>query len=1039
MPLRLLTGSPGTLDLAITREVAKARERDPLSPMTILVGGTLLRPYLRRRLAELGGGHVNVHISLPGELGLRLAEHRMRREGRRPLSALADRALVHEVARGADGYFAPVSAAPGFAEVLGRLFRELRAAGLEAADFAAGAAGERKREDLAGLYAAYLQARSEVYDGQDCLQALRAEDALDAAVIVHGIWQMPLTLRQALERLSERVEVTVVLPRQDPETDAAHGALREWLERCRAAEERCAEVGQPAGALGHLQARLFVRPPRAADADESVVLVSAPDPNREAREAVRTCLQWVGEGIPAYEIAIVARNPEAYRPFIDSACREAGVEVYVHAGTPLAERPLGRQALRLLELIGSDLPRGPLMELLSEMRLPQETWERLGGMLPSSWDQISRRAGVIGGLESWREQLAAVIAQEREKAAAGDEWAAEQAARAETLLAFVEQLAARFDERPQRATWSEHVRYLAGLLEEYVDGSRPLAEQLSTLCELDGLAGTIGFERFKETAAAAIEGLRVEDVSEQRPAAFARRGLNLLDVASLRHLSFRGVAVLGLTERAFPPPVRQDPLLLDGEREALCAQNGWELPLRTHGADPEPLQFLLAVCAGRERLALSFARAEESGGRAKLPSSFFRAAAEALTGARVRTDEVDAIDERLYTRVPAGRIGAGVPERALSAEDRDRTLLERDRRLGTAVIERRRPAFARGRRLVRERRWSERLTPYDGLLSSAECADLLAERWGEGRAFSPTSLEGYAACPYRFFLGRVLGAAVEPEPEEVERISALDRGSLMHEVFETFLRGLGEERPSRAAHAAHLARLEEIARGVCDEYERAGLTGHALLWAHDREEILADLRLWLETEEAEAEQSRFAQASFEVPFGLDEEEAEPVAIPVEGGRLLVKGRIDRLEYDPGRRFRVIDYKTGSSKSRPQENSVNGGRALQLPIYMLVAGEKLGIPAEQGSASYFYASRRGRFRRAAFAGEALGTGEQSVGALLAELTAGLRSGDFHATPDKDACRYCDFKGVCDASRRAAYELKAGDDLVQRLAALRERHP
>lgn len=41
----------------------------------IFTGETLLRAYLRRRLAELNGPHLNVHITL-GELGLRLGEMR---------------------------------------------------------------------------------------------------------------------------------------------------------------------------------------------------------------------------------------------------------------------------------------------------------------------------------------------------------------------------------------------------------------------------------------------------------------------------------------------------------------------------------------------------------------------------------------------------------------------------------------------------------------------------------------------------------------------------------------------------------------------------------------------------------------------------------------------------------------------------------------------------------------------------------------------------------------------------------------------------
>ena len=60
-----------------------------------------------------------------------------------------------------------------------------------------------------------------------------------------------------------------------------------------------------------------------------------------------------------------------------------------------------------------------------------------------------------------------------------------------------------------------------------------------------------------------------EKVFDEWSGAFGRDGVSVLDVNSLRHIRFRAVAVLGLTERAFPPPPRQDALLLDDERCAL--------------------------------------------------------------------------------------------------------------------------------------------------------------------------------------------------------------------------------------------------------------------------------------------------------------------------------------------------------------------------------------------------------------------------------------------------------------------------------------
>jgi len=1053
MNLRVLNAHPSDLEDALAGELAALRAQDPLAPISVVVGGTLLRPHLRRRLAELNGSHINVHLLTAAELGLRLAEPRLIAAGRRPLSAVADRALVHEIAREADGYFEPVRETPGFAEVLGRLFRELRGALVSSAALTAvvGKGDHPKHVGLATLYARYREARTQFYDGEDCLAEVAEGDGMDMATLVYGVWQMAPSLRRALEQLAARTPVTVLLPQTGTPADQVHADLRSWLDS-HGAEilERPRAEAQPT-ALTHLQERIFANG-APVEPDGSVRLLSAPDPSREAREAVRACIEWAREGIPLHEMAIACRNPDAYRQSVESACREAEVPVYVHSGTHITERPLGRQALALLELIDSDMPRAALMELLIELRLPDETWERLGGILPARWDSISRKAGVIRGLEQWRERLTLHIAGQREYESSSNGEGESRADTAASLLAFIEELAERFAARQEVASWAEHAEYAGALLSEYVKGSEQIVLALDGLRELDAMGGPVSFERFRDAAAAIIEGLRVEDATGQRPAAFERRGLNFIDVNSLRHLRFGAVAVLGLTERAFPPPARQDPLLLDAERVTLSQEHGMELPLRSHGADPEPLQFTLAIGAARERLLLSFARAEESGGRAKLPSSFFRAAAEALTGERVTAQDVDLIDPGLFERAGAGRIGAGALGRAFSAEDYDRTLLEEDKRaggrVGAAALSDALPSFARARALVLARRRTKTLTPFDGLLESDEARGLLSAHWGEGAAsLSPTGLERYATCPYHFFLSNVLNVKSVEEPEEVERISAADRGSLIHAVLCTFMEGLRPKRPSRSSATSQMKRLMAVAHAECEAYERQGLTGHPLLWHHDREEILEDIAAWYLAELDDEDSALFDDADFEVRFGPAHHgeltgrlsRDEPVVIDLDGAKASLSGRVDRLEWSGGKRFRVIDYKTGSSRKRPGDNMVEGGRSLQLPLYMIAASELLSIPAENGSAQYFYNSRRGRLRRSTFDGAALKEGRKGLGELLGELIGGIRGGDFHSEPSSDACRYCDFSGTCDAAREPNRDNKIEDPLVARFKLRPEVHP
>src|SRR4051794_22477257 len=113
MEMRSVIGAPDLLEVALAEEVAGARQSDPLVPLAVLIGGTLQRPYLQRRLAELTGGIANVYFLMPSELGLRLGERKMQAEGRMPLPPLADRLLLREIATETGGYFEPVRETPG--------------------------------------------------------------------------------------------------------------------------------------------------------------------------------------------------------------------------------------------------------------------------------------------------------------------------------------------------------------------------------------------------------------------------------------------------------------------------------------------------------------------------------------------------------------------------------------------------------------------------------------------------------------------------------------------------------------------------------------------------------------------------------------------------------------------------------------------------------------------------------------------------------------------------------------------------------------
>lgn len=69
---RLVTGPLDALELALAAHVAALQRDDPLRPVVILTAETLLRAYLRRRLAEAPSHRVKTSRApdRPGDRGL---------------------------------------------------------------------------------------------------------------------------------------------------------------------------------------------------------------------------------------------------------------------------------------------------------------------------------------------------------------------------------------------------------------------------------------------------------------------------------------------------------------------------------------------------------------------------------------------------------------------------------------------------------------------------------------------------------------------------------------------------------------------------------------------------------------------------------------------------------------------------------------------------------------------------------------------------------------------------------------------------------
>jgi RecB family exonuclease len=328
-----------------------------------------------------------------------------------------------------------------------------------------------------------------------------------------------------------------------------------------------------------------------------------------------------------------------------------------------------------------------------------------------------------------------------------------------------------------------------------------------------------------------------------------------------------------------------------------------------------------------------------------------------------------------------------------------------------------------------EMRWGRReLTAYDGLILPPRTGLSLAAP----ETVSPTRLEEYARCPYRYFLHHVLGLVIEQDAAELDRISPIERGALAHRVLERFFRAQ-QQKARLPIDAGQRDMLLDELRGFlnheAEAAERRGVVGYPLTWRIDRERLLDDLIAALDHEMDRPRD--LVPECFELRFGSDGGVGFVIAA---GRRISFRGRIDRLDTCAGeQRARVVDYKTG--RGGYKDDTFEGGQRLQLPVYLLAARAMRGYPMENLVAEYCMINRESN-GPAVFRGETLQERESDFRVILSAIADGVESGLFPAWPAPTAdCSRCDYRRVCGRVGTMSVERKLGDPRLEGLHRMR----
>ena len=1018
------------------RQLIQEEKRDDvLAPVTVVTPTRYAGLALRQELGR--AGFANVRFMPAPVLSELLGAAALEQQGRKPLTGVLENLAVRQALAQTDGPLRDVSEHPSTQSSVRAAFRQLRNTDdvmRSALISRGGIAGE-----MACLYDGFCRIAADGwYDAEDLAEA--AATTVDAG---------------AAPGLDDLGLIVFHLP---------HGLSpgEVGLMQSLASHHRCAIIlGITGDAVADestldLAARLHgtaASPsvPMDADADTPVLAGSArlhvaPTAHYELRWVIRQIMLEVNESdTPLHRMAILYRMADPYASSIRDELRMAGIPMAGPGREPLANTGAGHTLIGLMDLCGGPLPRSEVMAWLSgcPVRNPASS---TASFSPSQWDVVTRKAGIVGGLRQWRDRLDAhaqrLVADAGRRETDGE--ISESRARgmrseavvAQNIRAFIDQLAADLDPPDDGASWKAFADWAKNLLGRYmateVNGSDDDArERIERVLDEFAAADSVN-------DGATLAAFR-QMVSELMQAPFGHlgptgQGVFVSSFAGAVGMTFDAVWLVGMIEGAVPPAPRRDPLLTEPDWLAAGGQD------RRHLRMAEERYEYLAAIASASRRTLSYPVADAASQRQAYPSRWFLEQASALAGRPVRSGDLASLGDHDWFTVDDSSERALVNAQATAAAD------ERDYRLQRLLEWRhdgrnlrdhpyaRKDPLERAFRLAR-RRAMRQLTEFDGNLSGIE-ADHRFTIGPGGSPISPTALESWATCPYRYFLGHVLRLGSLDTPEEIFSISALDRGTLSHEILERFIDASVQSGnlppPGEPWRDDDRERLMHIAAESFRGAETRGVTGKRLLWEMAKTEILSDLENFLEADSTLREASGTADMRVETRFGFGG--ATTAVVEPETG-INFRGMIDRIDISgDGQRVLVVDYKTGSAEPYKglDDDPIDQGRRLQLGVYSLAA-RALFPEADSVAAAYWFSTNRGGFQFVPTAH--FNITDDSVAERFRQgvtsIVDGINAGLFPANPGPPGrygpsnCQYCDFDAVCPTRRADLWERKKSD--------------
>ncbi len=1011
---------------ALADAIQRAKAGVVLAPVTVVVPSNFAGLTARRLLGQgsVGlNGVANVSFVTPFRLAELLAAGLL--PGLRPLTNPVLGAAVRKVLGTEPGHFGPVANHHATEAALAALSGELSNLS-EAALSSVEAGGSPSVASTITFHRKVSKRIGGFQDEAATARAAATRPDLAAALALFG-------------------ELILYLP--GPSTPPLVGFLKAAVEAAptaaivglTGAEDADRAVREVCGQLGiQAPAAPSFAPPTAGS------IVSVTDADEEVRAVVRRVLALAEEGVPLARIGIFHPTPDPYVRILQQQLEAAGLPSNGPSRLRLADSVARRTLLGALALPAMRWRRDQVMALVSGGPLRNNG----APVRPSAWEKISRHAGVVQDLSDWKAKLsvhkAGLIHRHSEAETAGSEGLAGRLAGliddVVELGAFVDALAGAVAAIGGSSTWAAKTQAVTGLLhallgQPNLHSNWPEQEQDSFQRVETAIARLAGLDEIEPNPSDKVflRALTAElGIARGRVGRFGQ-GVMYGPLRSAVGHDLDAVFILGCVEGLCPAARRDDALLPDSARALASGQ----LELRLGQLGDRHREFLAALAAAPERRrTLVFARGDLRSGRRSRPSRWLLDSASALSGMNLFASDFEHVTPAVVEEVPSHSAGLLTAPVHATLEDRDLAAVHRFVASGGEAIQHLAVAsVSRGIEAQMQRRGAN-FTEWDGNLSGSAIPST------EQQPLSPSKLEAWAACGFRYFLSSVLGLGDRDDPERTIQISPMDRGLGMHQVLEQFITEAiqaGPPAPNQPWSQQQHLRAAEIALEVFEQFESRGRTGRPVRWAMTKSDLLATIQQFLLADNQYRAATNSVPHKVEVPFGLNG--AQPVSLRLPDGRILkFRGIADRVDLaaaastNRGAMF-VSDYKTGKGKQYKgieNEDPVQGGSTLQLGLYAEAAMQQLG--ATEVSAHYWMVNPEAHYSRHGY--QWTDSRRDRLISVVGTIADGIAGGVFPVDPGDwnsfrgthEQCTYCEFDSVCSRDRGEQALAMAGNPML-----------